>query len=238
MAEFPAMPLWTDAWVADTRHLTRCERGTYHDLLVEMWRLPGQRVPNDDSWLAKRFSMTLDEVAKELRPLILEFCQSDGNWITQKRLLREWEFVKKSSRRQSVRAKARWEKEKHLSHGIAQNDSSRITPTPTPTLLEGSKKESYAPQAGAPKSRGSRLPIDFAPPLDWIEDAARLRANQKLPPADLATEALKFVNHFTSAPGQRGIKLNWRRTWIVWALGARGNAAMLPLARMAGRAAI
>lgn len=45
MAEFPAMPLWTDAWVADTRHLTRCERGTYHDLLVEMWRSPHCALP-------------------------------------------------------------------------------------------------------------------------------------------------------------------------------------------------
>lgn len=68
MAEFPALPLWTDAWVADTKHLTWLERGTYHDLLVLMWRSPGCRIPNDDHWLAKRLGMSLAEVQHELRP--------------------------------------------------------------------------------------------------------------------------------------------------------------------------
>ena len=50
MAQFPGLLLWTDAWVADTKHLSRLERGTYLDLLVLMWRTPGCRVPNDDEW--------------------------------------------------------------------------------------------------------------------------------------------------------------------------------------------
>ena len=34
MSQFPSLPLFTDAWIAATNHLTRLERGTYHDLLV------------------------------------------------------------------------------------------------------------------------------------------------------------------------------------------------------------
>jgi len=86
MSAFPHLPLFTDAWVADTKHLSRLERGTYFDLLVLMWRVPNCRVPNDDAWLGKRLGMTADEVTNELRPIITEFCQIDGNWITQKRL--------------------------------------------------------------------------------------------------------------------------------------------------------
>jgi uncharacterized protein YdaU (DUF1376 family) len=38
MVKLPFMPLVTDAWIAETCHLTRLQRGTYHYLLVLMWR--------------------------------------------------------------------------------------------------------------------------------------------------------------------------------------------------------
>jgi uncharacterized protein YdaU (DUF1376 family) len=91
MAQFPCLPLWTDAWKADTDHLTRFERGTYLDLLVLMWRTPSCRVPNDNAWLAKHLRLTSREIVEEVRPIIGEFCRTDGNWITQKRLLKEYE---------------------------------------------------------------------------------------------------------------------------------------------------
>lgn len=108
MAKFRALMLWTDAWIADTKHLTRCERGTYHDLLVLMWRSPGCTVPNDDGWLAKHLGMTPAEVENELRPIISEFCQTDGNRIWQKRLKKEFGH----SMSQSARAKSKWRKKK------------------------------------------------------------------------------------------------------------------------------
>src|SRR5262245_39283105 len=55
-----------------------------------MWRTPGCRVPNDETWLAEHLYLTADEACDLLRPVIREFCQSDGNWITQKRLRREF----------------------------------------------------------------------------------------------------------------------------------------------------
>src|SRR6185436_1973101 len=96
MAQFPALMLWTDAWIADTKHLSRLERGTYHDLLVLMWRSPECRVPNDDGWLGKHLGMTVEQVTAELRPLISEFIKSDGNWLFQKRLRKEWNWCKKN----------------------------------------------------------------------------------------------------------------------------------------------
>jgi uncharacterized protein YdaU (DUF1376 family) len=112
MSAFPHLPLFTDAWIADTKHLARLERGTYLDLLVLMWRTPTCRVPNDDAWLGKRLGMTADEVTSELRPIITEFCQVDGNWITQKRLKREWDWCLRNSKKRSDAAKSRWQKEK------------------------------------------------------------------------------------------------------------------------------
>jgi uncharacterized protein YdaU (DUF1376 family) len=107
MAQFPYLPLFTDAWKADTLHLSYAQRGLYLDLLVEMWRTPGCRVPNDDAWLAQHLRLSGQEVAEALRPIIREFCQSDGNHLTQKRLKKEFVYAFERAGRLSALAKRR-----------------------------------------------------------------------------------------------------------------------------------
>ena len=131
MAEFAALPLFTDSWVADTAHLSRLERGIYMDLLVLMWRSPECRVPNDPTWIARRLRLDQQEQSI-LKNVTAEFCFSDGNWLMQKRLRREYLFVAKKRDAQSVKAKSRWNKEKDLSRGNAPSPTP--TPTPTPTI--------------------------------------------------------------------------------------------------------
>ena len=87
MAEFPGLTVWTDAYLADTMHLDYEQHGLYLMLLMMMWRAPQCRVPNDDTWLARRFRIDDTAMQQKLRPLIDEFCQVDGNYISQKRLL-------------------------------------------------------------------------------------------------------------------------------------------------------
>lgn len=83
MAQLPAMPLFTDAYLADCDHLTDAEHGRYLLMLIHMWRAPNQRFPNDDAWLARKFRRSVEDVRGELRPLIQEFFRCDGNWISQ-----------------------------------------------------------------------------------------------------------------------------------------------------------
>ena len=147
MAEFPALPLWTDAWIADTNHLTRAERGMYHDLLVLMWRTPSCSVPNDMEWLTKHLRLSLDEIVA-LKSLIKEFCHFDANGMEvayarempvaserlyQKRLSKEWAYLKEQSKRQSQNAKSRWKKEKIVCQTDANGMEVAYAPTPTPT---------------------------------------------------------------------------------------------------------
>ena len=53
MAQFPVLPLWTDAYLGDTTHLTTIEHGAYMLLLMVSWRSPDCRLPDDDAMLAR-----------------------------------------------------------------------------------------------------------------------------------------------------------------------------------------
>lgn len=119
MPDFPAMPLWTDAYLADTTHLTHEEHGRYLLMLIHLWRMPEKRFPNDDAWLARKFGCSREDVATLWRPLLAEFFTADANGICQKRLAREWHRLRNTSARQSAAAKSRWDKEKGRCHGNA-----------------------------------------------------------------------------------------------------------------------
>lgn len=129
MAELPSLPLFTDAWVADTAHLSRLERGIYHDLLVLIWRTPDCRVPNEIEWIIRKLRCDETE-AKILKSIIVEFCQSTGNWLTQKRLKKEYERALAGKKKQSVRAKSRWNKEKDEYRGTTENTADAMPPIP------------------------------------------------------------------------------------------------------------
>src|SRR6516164_3858879 len=128
MAQFPAMPLFTDAWIADTLHLSRAERGLYFDLLVLIWRTPGCKCPNDEAWLLTRLKITENSETEMLRRIISEFCISDGNRVWQKRLFKEFEFCK----RQSDRRKGKTNKENTRNRNPSSDHAPTPTPTPTP----------------------------------------------------------------------------------------------------------
>lgn len=183
MSQLPALPLWIDAWVADTAHLSRAERGLYHDLIVLMWKTPGCRVPNDLAWIARKLRCSAEEVAV-LEVIIAEFCQSSGNWITQKRLQKEFDYVCSKSKKQSGRAKSRWEKEKVACHGNAP------TPTPTPTEVKGVSKDtpqSEPSQAELPMSSKPAL-IDVGTAQEAVAAYNAVAEKAGLPKAQLLTD--------------------------------------------------
>jgi uncharacterized protein YdaU (DUF1376 family) len=151
MAQFPCLPIWTDAWVADTDHLTCEEEGVYFRLVRVMWRTPGCRVPNDVDWLAKHMRMTPKEVVEKVWPIIEHFCNTDGNFVLQKRLKREFtkQFELRSA--QSVRAKHR-EKNKKIQHPESTQNAPKTHPNSTtyPTLPYPDLTLSSFPTAATP----------------------------------------------------------------------------------------
>jgi len=73
-----------------------------------------------------------------------------------------------------------------------------------------------SPKERPPRSRGLRLPENFAPSessLKW--------ASEKAFPFDIAAETEKFCLHWWSETGSSSTKLDWDRAWQKWMLNAR-----------------
>lgn len=127
MAEFPALMLWTDAYLADTTHLSTIEHGAYLLLLMAMWRSKTTSLPNDPELLARYAKLTSGQWQR-VWPSIQSFFNVDGNSITQGRLTREAEAVRQKSKSNSAAANARWLKDNKSSDADAvrtqcQNDA-------------------------------------------------------------------------------------------------------------------
>lgn len=183
MAEFAALPLFTDSWVADTSHLKRAERGLYHDLLVLMWRSPECRVPNDLDWIGRKLRVEDWEEAA-LAMIVKEFCSTTGNWLFQKRLQKEFHYVRVKSGKQSDRAKSRWNKEKVVSHGNAPSPTPTYTPKGAPGSRNGKGHTLVTTPSSPDKLADGSVWVDGASDAGLAWDQHRLKAEGRRYPRD------------------------------------------------------
>ena len=71
------------------------------------------------------------------------------------------------------------------------------------------------------KNRGSRLPEHFVPDLnEALKEGFSREEGER--------EQRKFLNHYRSAPGQRGVRVDWPATWTNWCLKAIEYRAGMP----------
>lgn len=141
MAEFPALPLWTDAYIADTQHLTNEEHGVYMRLLMFAWRTPDCALPDDDRRLAIMVGVTAKKWAT-LKPTVMAFwTMKDGAWV-QKKLTSEREFVERQRKQKSAAGKASSQAKSLKTNDVHSTavsqpiPTARQQPTPTPTYIE------------------------------------------------------------------------------------------------------
>jgi uncharacterized protein YdaU (DUF1376 family) len=93
MAKAPVMPVWTDALVGDTTHLSAEQFGAYFLILIATWRNNGTALADDDERMAHISRVTLARWRKKIRPVLAEFFTIDGTGWHQQRLEAEWERV-------------------------------------------------------------------------------------------------------------------------------------------------
>lgn len=240
MAKFPALMLWTDAYLADTTHLNTLQHGAYLLLLMTAWRRPDCSLPDNDEFLAKVVGQRPNNWKRWLRPWLEPFFTvSDGKW-TQKRLKREREHAERVSQRRSDNAKTRYQT------GVSPVDQSPDNPLktndttpanagglhcyPTTTTTQALEEEKTPPPSAPPsppqeppqppeqpaaKPRAKRSDNGSYIPDDWEPseyDRQYARA-RGLTDLEIAHTAEEFRLFWTSASGQRARKRNWSAAW-------------------------
>ena len=108
MAEFPILPLKTDALIADTTHMTPEEMGVYVRLLIAMWR-HGSQVQDDPRELARIGGVTLRRW-NQIKERVLRPMTVGGGRVSQKRLTSTWLEVQKLREARAVASLKRWRK--------------------------------------------------------------------------------------------------------------------------------
>jgi uncharacterized protein YdaU (DUF1376 family) len=150
----PAIPLFGDAYLADTHHLTLEEHGAYLKLLMIAWRMDDCALPDDDARLALMLGCTAAKWAK-LKPAVMAFWQlSDKGW-QQGRLSKERKFVEEKRAKNSSAATARWNsqvtenKQTEECERISKRISERNAPPPPPIDKKEEEEVEAAPQLRA-----------------------------------------------------------------------------------------
>jgi uncharacterized protein YdaU (DUF1376 family) len=101
------IPVFPDAYLRDTTHLTTEEHGAYFLLLMAAWGSDDCTLPNDDKRLAALVKMPVAKW-KKIAPTVLEFWTIDKGRISQKRLLKEWHYVQQTRGKRKAAANTRW----------------------------------------------------------------------------------------------------------------------------------
>jgi uncharacterized protein YdaU (DUF1376 family) len=201
MAEFPAIPLWTDAYLGDTGHLSCIEHGAYLLLLITMWRAKDQKLPNDDKMLA-RYCRLSGTQWQRIKPVILEFFTDNDGYLTQGRLSDEHDTVKRLRMQRSNAGTASALKRKNRAGTNVPTGSQRKSaPTPTPTK---------PPLSPLPDSKGAQID-----PL-WQPDENLLKWCRENGVSDPVAITAKFVDYWQGIPGQKGRKRDWSATFRNW----------------------
>lgn len=123
MADYNYLPLFTDAYLGDTLHLSLEEHGAYLKLLMIAWRSNTCDLPDDDDRLAAMLAIPVRRW-KKLKSAVFEmWTLNNGRW-QQKKLIKIREMVESKRKKRSNAAAERWSsKDETPSPTTNENDS-------------------------------------------------------------------------------------------------------------------
>lgn len=101
------IPLFPDAYLRDTTHLTTEEHGAYFLLLMAAWGTEDCSLPNDEKRLAALAKLPVARWRK-ISATVLEFWTIDKGRISQGRLRKEWDYVHQRNAKRKDAAEVRW----------------------------------------------------------------------------------------------------------------------------------
>lgn len=86
------------------------------------------------------------------------------------------------------------------------------------SILSALETHGAVPKGKTASPKGTRLPVDFKAPQDWIDFAIDER---RWTPEDAADEAENFRDFWVAKPGANASKLDWLATWRNWVRNSR-----------------
>jgi uncharacterized protein YdaU (DUF1376 family) len=216
MSKAPAMPMYWDAYLADTTHLTTEEHGAYMLLIAAMWRRNGS-VPNDDKDNARILGMTpakWRKVKARLGATISGF-RVDSDAITQEKLLKTWKNTQEKIAKNALNGAKGGRAAASKNNDLGQANAT-ISVKPNPTIPEPEpepepnivKRDTNV----SPKKRATRIPDDWVLSKElgeWALDEGHTKEQIRF-------EADQFRDYWIGVGGQRGTKLDWAATWRNW----------------------
>lgn len=211
MSAFPSLPLFTDAFIADTGHLNAQQTGAYLMLLMVAWRTAECRLPDDDDKLA-RWARVDRRTWNRVKPAVMEFWTlRDGFW-TQKRLTQERDIVSKRADAARLNGK-HGGRPKSLENNDPDNptgsDSLTQRKAPNPNPIRSSLRSDHG--ALSPRDQVVKTPID----PDWEPDARDIDAaiTEGVVREAIRREAAQFVDTCLANDTRSA---DWRASWRRW----------------------
>ena len=140
------MPMFWDAYLADTTHLSTEEHGAYLLLLAAMWRRNGW-VPDDDRDNARILGMTPAKW-RRVKDRLSGFLIFEGGQITQKNLLKIWKITQEKIEKnrengaKGGRPKSSENKPVGKANGSSADNPNETIPEPEPYVREEEPKGS------------------------------------------------------------------------------------------------
>lgn len=226
MSKAPSMPMYWDAYLADTTHLTTEEHGAYLLLLAAMWRRDGS-VPDDDKDNARIVGVTVAKWRKIKARLVATIAGIElvDGVITQEKLQKTWqktqETIEKNKQNGAKGGRPKSKENNNLAkaNGFVSDKPSETIPEPEPEPdikiePKGSTKKRRKPLC--------ELPENWVPNDTNIEHAA----NKGFTQTEIDHEANQFRNFHHSKQNQyRDWDAAWR-TWIGNAAKRRGGGTL------------
>ena len=235
MARLPAMPAYTDAYLADTMDLTTEEHGAYWLMLLAAWRAPDCSLPDDDVRLARTTRMSKHRWQRRMRPVMERFWDiASGQW-TQKKQLRIRKQVEQNVEQKSAAGKASALKKKEttstaVSQPYQQPKPKKKEKKDTSNEVCKDKKESpppnpleIPPQFRQPPTRNA-----YTPELEefWMSYPKRTNTSKKDafkvwkrllqagPPPEEIIHGARCYAAYCEAAGTPGPFLTHAATWL------------------------
>lgn len=217
MAEFPALPLWTDAYLGDTTHLSTIEHGAYLLLLITAWRTRDIALPDDDRILA-RYARCSASQWKRLRPILEPFFTIEAGKWTQGRLTDEAESVRRkkeaaasNGRASALKRQGRHSTKRERSDSEASTDAQRKS-----NLTITNKKPPVSPNDEKPTKHPHPLPDDWQP-IEFGKGTQCRIIVDGWGRVDFERQVERFRSHHQAA-GTRWT--NWQAAWSKWVLNS------------------